>query len=139
MNGYKKISDWKANAEFRITNRWLLYSSRIALRVKSALEDKNITQTEFAKTMGVSDQYISKIIKGKENLTLEVIYKLSQGLGVELISFPEFKYSTPFKQNRNILTSVQFRANLQKTSTHAETTANLTEYSNVYITDEIMY
>lgn len=33
-------------------------------------------------------------MKGHENLTLETIYNLSQALGIELISFPEYKYSS---------------------------------------------
>jgi transcriptional regulator with XRE-family HTH domain len=36
---------------------------------------------------------VTKIVKGKENLTLETIYKLSKALDVELISFPEYAYT----------------------------------------------
>lgn len=46
----------------------------------------------------VSPQRISKILKGQENLTLETIYKLSQVLNFELISFPEYKLSKPLWQ-----------------------------------------
>ena len=45
--------------------------------------------------MGVSPQQINKVLTGGENLTLETISKFSEVLGVELISFPEYKYSAP--------------------------------------------
>lgn len=90
-------SSWSEEADFRIKNqKWLRYSGNIALRMLSALEDKEgMTQKQLAKLLDVSPQQISKIAKGRENLTLETIAKLSEALGVELISFPGFKYSTP--------------------------------------------
>ena len=35
--------------------------------------------------IGVSPQYVNKIVKGKENLTLDTISKLEQALGIKLI------------------------------------------------------
>src|SRR5579872_2655139 len=90
-------STWSEEADFRIKNhKWLRYSGNIALRVLAAMEEREgMTQKKLAELLGVSPQQISKIIKGQENLTLETIAKLSEALGVELISFPEFKYSSP--------------------------------------------
>lgn len=88
-------SKWKENAEYRKNNKWLRYSSQIARRILAAIqEDKDLTQSKLAQSVNVSPQQISKIVKGHENLTLETIYKLSQALGIELISFPEYKYSS---------------------------------------------
>ena len=39
--------------------------------------------------MGCSQQYVSLILKGKENLTLETISKLERVLDYEILSFPE--------------------------------------------------
>ncbi|OFX81522.1 MAG: hypothetical protein A2W86_08230 [Bacteroidetes bacterium GWD2_45_23] len=36
--------------------------------------------------MDVSPQYVSKIIKGRENLSLETIWKIEEALGITLIS-----------------------------------------------------
>ena len=36
--------------------------------------------------MDVSPQYVSKIVKGKENLSLETIWKIEEALGITLIS-----------------------------------------------------
>lgn len=83
-------SNWYEKAKERQKNRkWLQYSAHIALEVLTALESKkDMTQKKLAELVGVSPQHISKILKGEENLTLETIAKLSEALGIELISFP---------------------------------------------------
>lgn len=88
-------TEWKANAFARMNQPWLMYySSQIARRVLSLIEDnEELNQRKLADTLNVSAQQISKIVQGKENLTLETIYKLSKALNFELISFPEYKYS----------------------------------------------
>jgi transcriptional regulator with XRE-family HTH domain len=42
--------------------------------------------------LGVSPQYVSKILKGSENMTLETIAKLEDALGVNLIFTPSEAY-----------------------------------------------
>src|SRR5439155_22632291 len=72
----------------------LRYSSNVARMVNAAIEDsEGLNQKKLAEQIAVSPQYISKILKGEENLSLETIAKLSVALGVELISFPEYEYS----------------------------------------------
>jgi transcriptional regulator with XRE-family HTH domain len=93
----KTPSNWKRRAEFRKNNRWLIYSAKIASRILAAIETKSdVNQAKIAKELQVSPQHVSKIVQGKENLTLESIYKISQVLGVELISFPEYKDTYDF-------------------------------------------
>lgn len=90
-------SDWLKKANHAIENEgWLQYSSRIALRILAAIEEREgMNQKKLAKAIGVKDQYISKIVQGQQNLSLKTIYKLSEALEVDLISFPGFKYSQP--------------------------------------------
>ena len=47
-----------------------------------------MSQKKLADKMGVSPQYINKVVKGKENLTLETITKIEQILGIILINVP---------------------------------------------------
>jgi transcriptional regulator with XRE-family HTH domain len=98
-----KISKWGKDADFRLINRkWLLYSSNIARRLLAGIEDtENMNQKILADKVGVSAQYINKVLKGGENLTLETIGKLSNAIGQELISFPPYKYSIPAHQMWN--------------------------------------
>ena len=91
----KCVSNWQQEAKFRLSNRvWLNYSSQISRRVIAVIKNQSDNnQGKLAAQIGVSPQHISKILKGRENLTLETIAKLSTALGVELITFPEYKYS----------------------------------------------
>lgn len=85
-------SKWMEDAKWRRDNKvWLKKSQSIALRVLRALREKNMQQKDLAKALGVSNQQISKIVKGKENLTLDTISKLEQALGVMLFEVPKDK------------------------------------------------
>jgi transcriptional regulator with XRE-family HTH domain len=102
----KKLLTKETNISFDLkSKKWLRYSSNISRRILSSLEDDaNLNQIILAKQIGVSPQYISKVLKGQQNLSLETIAKLSEALKVELIIFPEYKYSAP----KNIAISYHF-------------------------------
>ena len=94
-------SRWKEDVEWRKTNReWLRYSQYIAIRMLSRMDELHITQTVLAEKMGCSQQYISKVLKGKENLSLETISKIESALDMDLVksalSFvKEYNYQEP--------------------------------------------
>lgn len=50
------------------------------------LDRKGLSQKELASKMGVTPQYINKIVKGKENLSLKSISKIEEALEITLIS-----------------------------------------------------
>jgi len=80
---------WLKKARYRKENRaWLRKSQRIAVRILSVLKEKGMQQKELAEAMDVSPQQVSKIVKGKQNLTLETISKLEVVLGVKLFEIP---------------------------------------------------
>ena len=94
-------SNWRELATFVRDNKWVIYSAEIAMRILAAIEgDPDLNQARLAEKLGVSPQQINKIVQGNENLTLETIYKLSEALQVELITFPPFKYSEPIKKRK---------------------------------------
>ena len=79
-------TDWREKAEWRRKNaRWLRYSQFIALAVSNRLDQLGLNQKQFAQKMGCSTQYVSKLLKGTENLTLETISKLEETLGMDLV------------------------------------------------------
>ena len=81
-----KNSTWLEDAKERQENKeWLKHSQKIAIKVLRTLREKQIKQTELATLLGVSPQQVNKIVKGRENLTLETISKLEQKLGISLI------------------------------------------------------
>ena len=80
-------SKWREAAEFRTKNRiWLRYSQSIAMLAADAMEEEDLTQKALAERMGCTQQYVSRILKGQENLTLETISKLETALGLNIIS-----------------------------------------------------
>lgn len=84
-----EVSGWLEDAKWRIENEgWLKHSQYIALTILRTLRAKKISQKELAEMVGVSPQQISKIVKGRENLTLETIAKLEAALGEILIEIP---------------------------------------------------
>lgn len=79
-------SKWKEEAEWRRANRgWLRYSQYIAIRMLSRMDELHMNQTSLAEKMGCSQQYVSKVLKGKENLSLESIWKIESVLNIDLV------------------------------------------------------
>jgi DNA-binding Xre family transcriptional regulator len=94
--------DWMADAEWHKKNKlWLDKSRKIALKILSTLKEKNISQTQLADQMGVSRQMISKIVKGRENLTLSTISKIEQILETDL--FANDEHEVPDEPSPRIL------------------------------------
>ncbi len=72
---------------FRNTNKeWLRESKRIAFKILKTLKAKGMSQKELAEQMGVSPQYVNKLVKGKENFTLETLAKLQNTLNIPLLA-----------------------------------------------------
>jgi ribosome-binding protein aMBF1 (putative translation factor) len=82
-----KSSGWLEKANWRKANAsWLDVSSKIALRILRALRERDMSQRDLAEKMGVSPQYINKILKGSENLSLETISTFGKALSIDLFS-----------------------------------------------------
>lgn len=80
---------WLKKARYRRDNRaWLRKSQHIAVRILSVLKEKGMQQKGLAEALDVSPQQVSKIVQGKQNLTLETISKLEAVLGVKLFEVP---------------------------------------------------
>jgi transcriptional regulator with XRE-family HTH domain len=85
-----KGSTWQQEAKWRDENEsWLAQSFDIAVRVLDTLRAKKMTQKDLADRMGVSPQFINKVVKGQENMSLETIAKLSSALDIKLIEVVE--------------------------------------------------
>ena len=72
---------------FRDENKaWLRESKRIAMKVLKVLKSLGLSQKDLAEQMGVSPQYVNKLVKGKENFTLETLVKLQSTLSIPLLA-----------------------------------------------------
>ena len=49
------------------------------------MEELELTQKSVAERMGCSQQYISRVLKGTENLSIETIAKIESALGLEIL------------------------------------------------------
>lgn len=79
-------SRWKEAAQARrANNEWLRYSQKIAMRMLDKMEELDITQKQLAERMGCSQQYVSKILKGCENLSLETLSKIENALNITVM------------------------------------------------------
>jgi ribosome-binding protein aMBF1 (putative translation factor) len=85
------VADKKTNTlaknEARIKNRAMLRASQnIAWAVLNKLDELNWTQKTLADKIEVTPQQIQKIVKGRENLTLETIVKLEIALNISILT-----------------------------------------------------
>lgn len=77
---------WREAAEARRANReWLRHSRSIAISMHEKMREEGLTQTELAERIGCNQQYVSKLLKGSENLTLETITKIESALEIQIL------------------------------------------------------
>ena len=53
------------------------------------MEELGLTQTALAKRMNCTQQYISRILKGQENLSLETIARLEDAIGTKFVTISD--------------------------------------------------
>mgnify|MGYP000035670675 CR=1 FL=1 len=79
-------SGWRERAEWRMANKsWLRHSQRIAMIMLDRMEELGLTQKALADRMECSQQYISRVLKGTENLSIETISKIEAALQVDIL------------------------------------------------------
>lgn len=59
------------------------FAFNISIQVFNRMKELNISQVDLAKRMNVTKSYISQILKGNKNMTIETIVKLSEILDMQ--------------------------------------------------------
>lgn len=78
-------SKWRETAQWRRDNeKWLGYARAITIKVLKAMDEQSVTQIMLAERLGCSQQYVSNLLKGSSNMTLETIAKLESALQIDL-------------------------------------------------------
>lgn len=78
-------SRWREEAEWRRANRfWLHRSQAMAIKMLARMDEMKWTQLQVATMLGCSQQYVSRMVKGSENLSLEMLSKIEDVLGIEV-------------------------------------------------------
>lgn len=81
-------SKWREQAEFRRSNKELIRKSQLfALTVLDLMEERGLNQQELALKLGVTQQYVSKILKGTENFSFETVTKIENIFNCSIIDF----------------------------------------------------
>jgi transcriptional regulator with XRE-family HTH domain len=98
-----KVSGFETTAKNeRDSKEWLDLSFEIALLISARLKELNWTQIQLAEKLQVSPQYVNKIVKGKENLTLATIAGLEKILTTKLISIEQHPVKSMTAQTSGI-------------------------------------
>lgn len=85
-HGSDTPSKWREKAEWRMANKsWLRFSQKIAMMMLDKMEELGLTQKSVAERMGCSQQYVSRVLKGTENLSIETISKIESALELQIL------------------------------------------------------
>ncbi len=84
----KHFKEKLKNPEFKEAYEFERIKAALAQKIAETRDEHKLTQSELAKRMNVSQQFISQIESGEGNLTLETLLKLAQSLNTSIrISF----------------------------------------------------
>ena len=78
----KWYKDLKTELEKTIEYKIESKAFKIAVQVYNRSRELGLTQKELAKRLNVSKSYVSQILQGKTNMTIETIIKLGDVLGL---------------------------------------------------------
>ena len=57
---------------------------QISYAIMDYMQDNHKTRNDVAEKLGVSPQYVSKILSGKVNFSFKTISEIEEGLGIEV-------------------------------------------------------
>lgn len=82
-----KYLDWAKKSKENLENFEEKFAKvKIALKLNNYLRDNGLTQRDLADKLGVSPQYVNKLLRGKDsNFSIETALKYGRILGIKLI------------------------------------------------------
>lgn len=70
----------------KLEERWKNNSLAIATIMSGRMAELGLTQRTLAKKMNCTQQYVSKVLKGRENLSLETMCKIENALDIKILN-----------------------------------------------------
>ena len=61
-------------------------SRSVSLAIIDYMQENNLSRAQIANKLGISQQYLSRILSGMENLSLKSLAKIEIALGITLVS-----------------------------------------------------
>lgn len=139
----KEPNNTSARNKERIAKRAMLRESRnIAFKVLERLDELNWKQKDLAKAMGVSAPYVNKLVKGKENFTLETLVKLQQILDIPILaSYQENTEKVSIMEQNTVVQTeeifVEFSGEEQTTIVQASDSYSYSRYISLTVNKNI--
>lgn len=78
---------------------WRVLSEKFALAIMRLLRHQNKNQLWLSKKLDKSPQYVSRVIKGKENLSLKSMVLIQSIFDTEIISIKNIDLATKYKDS----------------------------------------
>ena len=79
----EKPSTFTEHAKWREENAvWLKWSQSIALSIVDYMQANGLSRTDIAAKLGVSPQYVSRILSGNTNFSFKSIAEIEKKLGI---------------------------------------------------------
>lgn len=76
-------STFVEDAKLRQENEtWLRWSRRVALCIVDYMQENSLTRSDIAEKLGVSPQYVSRILSGNTNFSFKSIAEIERKLGI---------------------------------------------------------
>lgn len=88
MKKYRKSPALEKTKQLLKEKEWRKAASKIATRVLYTLKKRGMSQRELADILGKSPQWVNKIVKGQQNLTIGTIKELEEALDIRLFKIP---------------------------------------------------
>ena len=67
---------------------WLRWSRQLAVTLIGYMQDNGLKRADLAARLGVSPQYVSKLLSGTENLSFKSIANIEDKLGISCFAMP---------------------------------------------------
>lgn len=82
----EQSSTFIEDAKFRQENEiWLKWSRGIALTIVDYMQENKLSRSDIAAKLGVSPQYVSRILSGTTNFSFKSIAEIERKLGISCL------------------------------------------------------
>lgn len=78
------VNEQRVNMEQEVKD-WEKYSRQIVIAMSKRMEELGMTQQMLAEKMNCTQQYVSKVLKGQKNMSLETLCKIESALNIEIL------------------------------------------------------
>lgn len=65
---------------------WLRWSRQLAVTLIGYMQDHNMKRADLASKLGVTPQYVSRLLSGNENLSFKSIANIEDKLGISCLA-----------------------------------------------------